>query len=92
MTKIYTAKYWGGETMRTAADPEKKRILDFFGGVPFTGATSGHFSDEITGEEVPGSWLVFEHGNYSWDSSDVYHFAKYDLELTPEFRAYALAH
>lgn len=27
-----------------------------------------------------------------WGNKDAYHFEKYDMELSPEFRAYAIAH
>lgn len=27
-----------------------------------------------------------------WGNKDAYHFEKYDMELSPEFRAYAIEH
>jgi len=91
MTTICTSRYWDGEPMKTAPNPDKEALLAFLGKFPFVAAAAGHFTDAVTGEEVGEDWLSYEAGGYSWDSSDVYHFDKYDLELTPEFCQYALA-
>ncbi len=89
--RIYTSDYKHGGTMKTATNDRKGEILAFLKKFPLVAVAAGHFNDAVTGEEVDASWCAYRDGGFTWDTCDVYHFEKYDLELSPEFCAHALA-
>ena len=90
MRSISTTKYWDGEPMRRAKNPDKETILAFLKGRPYVAVAAGRFADHLTGETVRSDWLAYEAGEYSWDSCDIYHFERYDLELDPAFCEHVL--
>ncbi len=45
--------------------------------------------DVITGESI-GTPLVYEYGEYEWDSIDIHYFEKHNIELRPDFIEHAL--
>ncbi len=93
MKHIATTKYYDGEKLQRSVCTKKQRILKFLNSVPFDCAAAGYFNDVITGELMESiSWVGYESGQWFWDSQDIYHFEKYDLELDPEFIQYALEH
>ena len=46
--------------------------------------------DFSTGEWTNIENLDYESGDYYWNSSDIYHFEKYDLKLNSDFIKYVL--
>ena len=92
MRKVSTTKYYRGDELRSSKCPEKDRVLRFMRGFPIVAAAAGRFRDEITHEEVSDrEWLAYDSGEWDWDTRDIYHLEKYDLELDPEFIKYALS-
>ena len=90
MERIYGTEYRGGK-LAAAKDPEKGAIMAFLRRVEPVAVAAGYFTDVTTGEQVTGiADRGYISGPYSWSTGDVYHFEKYDLELSPSFREYAL--
>ena len=93
MESATISDYVNGAAFPTKKLDEKGRVLEFMGKpVPFC-ATAGHFEDTITGEPVEDrSWACYRCDGWQWGDRDAYYVEKYDLELDPEFVAYALRH
>ena len=91
MKRIYTTKYFDEEELRTCECADKQRVLKFLKSLPWYCAASGYFNDVVTGELIESISLVaYKSGQWSWNSRDIYHFEKYNLELDPEFIQYVL--
>ena len=91
MKPIYLAKYRGEGQMLTYPDPFKAEILAFFESVEPVAVAAGYFIDEVTGEQVTDrAELGYIDGDWTWTAGDVYHFERYDLELSYDFREYAV--
>lgn len=91
MKRIYTADYKDGN-VRSKRDPEKGAIMAFIEGIAPVAVAAGYFNDAVTGDQVTGvDNMGYVSGPYSWCTEDVYHFERYDLELDPDFREYALS-
>ena len=92
MERIYRTEYRDGK-LTASKDPEKGAILSFFSKVEPKAVAAGYFTDAVTGKVMDGiDDLGYIEGGFSWCTEDVYHFEKYDLELSPSFREYALTH
>lgn len=90
MRPIYFAEYRGEGHMFTRPDPFKAEILAYFEGIEPAAVAAGYFTDEITGEQVTDrAELGYIDGGWTWTAGDVYHFERYDLELSHEFREHA---
>lgn len=91
MKRIYSQQYADGN-LSCSVNPDKKKLLDFMRKQDHVAVAAGYVNDVVTGENLVGKYLfAYQDGGYGWTSQDVYHFEKYDLELTPEFCAFALA-
>ncbi len=69
--------------------PQKETLLLFLkkGKVTSIGGIIIDFNDgKWTGIES----FDYESGEFYWDSSDIYHFEKYDIKLSDEFIQYVL--
>ena len=73
-------------------DPDKQAILRFFRATSYDIAAAGYLEDEMAGEETDIPECATVKDGFSWSNKDAYHFEKYDIELTPAFRDYAIAH
>ncbi len=73
-------------------DPEKAAIMRFFNASSYEVAAAGCFEDEFTGEYTDIPEVATMRDGVVWGNKDAYHFEKYDMELSQEFRAYALEH
>lgn len=73
-------------------DPDKAAIMRFFEASEYDTFAAGYVLDEVKGEYTRIPLAAMDRDGFCWDNRDAYHFEKYDMELTPEFRAYALAH
>lgn len=73
-------------------DPDKAAIARFFEASEYDIFAAGYVIDKVTGEWTDIPLAATGRDGFCWDSDDAYHFGKYDMELTPEFRTYALAH
>lgn len=91
-TWISKYNYFEEEQLHSKPLHEKGAVLSFFRSMKPTAAAGGRFSDIKTGETINTDWFSYSSDIYSWSTSDIYHFEKYDLELKPEFVEYALAH
>ena len=90
MRPIYFAEYRGEGHMFTRPDPFKAEILAYFEGIEPAAVAAGYFTDEITGEQVTDrTEFGYIDGDWTWTAGDVYHFERYDLELSLEFREHA---
>ncbi len=73
-------------------DPEKETIMRFFNASCYEVAAAGCFEDEVTGEYTRIPEVTTMRDGVVWGNKDAYHFEKYDMELSPEFCAYAITH
>lgn len=73
-------------------DPEKAAILRFFKASDYDTFAAGYVYDEVADEETDMPLAAMDRDGFCWSNRDAYYFEKYDMELTPEFREYALAH
>lgn len=91
MKDAVTVDYMSTPAFPKAHLEKKADVLEFMRSfTPFC-AAAGEYTDAITGEYVSGSsWGVYRAGGWRWDDRDAYHVEKYDLQLEPEFVAYAL--
>lgn len=67
----------------------KKAILDYLRGGKLT-SIGGIVIDFSTDTWTYIENLEYESGEYYWDTSDIYHFEKYDLKLNDDFVQYVL--
>lgn len=63
-------------------DLEKETIMRFFNSTRY----------EVTGEYTDIPEVATVRDGVIWGNKDAYHFEKYDMELSPELRAYAIEH
>lgn len=93
MKTVATTDYAKSAAFPTKRLAEKDKVLAFMRKpAPFC-ATAGHFDDATTGKPVEDrSWPWYRRGGWQWSERDAYHVERYDLELDPEFVAYALKH
>lgn len=89
MKPIYSKKPLDG--LITSAEPlkDKEKILFFLRSFPPVSIT-GKVIDAQNGEWTNIDNLDYESGDFYWDSSDIYHFEKYDIKLNDEFVQYVL--
>ena len=74
-------------------DPDKARLIEFFRNTPYDIAAAGFVKDRVTGEYIISIHdLAIIRDGFDWSLGDLYHFEKYDAELNPAFREYALSH
>lgn len=91
MERIYRTDYRQGVV--ASKDPEKGAILAYLSKVKPAAVAAGYFTDAVTGELMVGiDNMGYIDGDFSWSTGDVYHFEKYDHELSPAFREHALTH
>lgn len=93
MKQVAASDYANSKAFPTAKLAEKDKVLAFMRKpTPFC-ATAGNFDDATTGKPVEGvGWGWSRRGGWQWSDRDTYHVERYDLELEPEFVAYALSH
>lgn len=77
---------------RGVVDPRKADILRFFNSLEYDIAAAGYIYDEVAEEYTDIPELAVGLDGFGISNKDAYHFEKYDFELTPEFRDYALSH
>lgn len=71
--------------------PEKDKILKYLKSFSPDCAAGMCLVDEITGEEVGIGVEGYEDGVYYWDTREIYHFEKYNMELQNDFLEYVLS-
>ncbi len=73
------------------AIPAKDAILEYLNGGEDAGVRCSSIFDHVqkisTGETI----CVFTDGEYKWDSEEIYHFEKYNMELDAAFVEKVLA-
>lgn len=87
---ISTNNYQYGDAIEIEHLDDKDEILSFMRSLPDDGGiAAGYFCDVVTGEEITTiPDCLFECSGFLWDSCDLYHFDKYDLKLSDEFKAF----
>ena len=73
-------------------DPDKAAIMRFFNASEYDTFAAGFIFDVVSGEETDMPLAAMGRDGFSWSNEDAYYFERYDMELDPEFREYALAH
>lgn len=73
-------------------DYDKAAIKRFFNALDYDIFAAGFIFDVVSGEETDIPLAAMGRDGFSWSNEDAYYFERYDMELTPEFREYALAH
>lgn len=73
-------------------DPDKAAIMRFFDASEYDIFAAGFIFDVVSGEETGIPLAAMGRDGFSWSNEDAYYFERYDMEFTPEFREYALAH
>lgn len=73
-------------------DPEKAAIMRFFNASDYDIFAAGFIFVEVSGEETDIPLAAMDRDGFCWSNRDAYYFEKYDMQLDPEFREYALAH
>ena len=69
---------------------EKQKILQYLKSFEADCAAGMLLIDEITGKETSNSVMGYEDGVYYWDTREIYHFEKYDMELQDDFIEYIM--
>lgn len=78
------------EMISEKAIPQKDEILQYLKSFQPDCSAGMLLQDEITGELLKFGVNGFEDGNYYWDSREIYHFEKYNMQLEKEFVEYVL--
>ena len=81
-----------GELLSDFPIPEKAEVLHYLKSAPVVAAAPGIMVDAFTGEHIPGGFLAYYDGVFTWRSDSIYHFEKYNLILPDEFVAHVLKH
>lgn len=68
--------------------PEKEMILSYLSSGKYDGVACGSIFDYITKESKLDTIKLYTDGIYDWTDEEMYHFAKYNMELDPEFIEY----
>ena len=69
---------------------EKETVLKYLRNGKDTAAYAGIAKDILTGEEIPGQWLLLSDGVFEWSTDEIYYFEKYNIKLEDEFIEYVL--
>lgn len=70
--------------------PGKEKLLRYLKSFKPDCAAGMILKDEITGEEVGPCVEGYEDGVYYWDTREIYHFEKYNMELKNDFVEYVM--
>lgn len=71
--------------------PDKDRVLQYLKRGEVIGAFAGLARDCLTGERIPGEYLMLSDGVYAWDTAVTYYFERYNLRLPEDFITRALS-
>ena len=71
--------------------PQKDSIIAYLRCGVVEAAAAGRALDIMTGERIPEEWLSYTDGTYHWDTSHIYHFDKYNIQLSEEFIQHVIA-
>lgn len=64
----------------------KETILEYLKGGTFNGVRCSSVYDYVSDEPIISEGTtLFTDGEYYWDSEEIYHFEKYNMELNKEF-------
>lgn len=74
------------------SDPGKAAIMRLFNASDYDIFAAGFIFDVVSGEETDMPLAAIGRDGFSRSNEDAYYFERYDMELTPELREYALAH
>ena len=98
MKTISKAKEFSGENAHKSIKdligkkiPQKSQILSYLKSFEPDCAAGMLLVDEVSGKETALSVEGFEDGIYYWDSREIYHFEKYDMELDKDFIRHVLS-
>ena len=69
---------------------DKDAVLRYMKSAFVLAVAPGIMQDVLTGEKIPGEWLVYGDGIYSWESETIYYFDKYNMTLPDEFIEHVL--
>ena len=70
--------------------PEKAEVLSYLKSASVAAASPGIMEDAFTGKSIPGEFLAYYDGKYTWRSDFIYHFEKYNLKLPDDFIAHVM--
>ena len=97
MKEISKVKEFSGDnTHRTIKElvgkevTEKEKILRYLKSFDPDCAAGMVLVDEITREEVGNGVEGYDDGVYYWDTREIYHFEKYNMELQKDFIDYVM--
>lgn len=65
--------------------PNKNKILEYLKSFDAEYCSAALVYDVVTGKETQTDELGFTDGEYTWYSSWIYHFEKYNLKLNDDF-------
>lgn len=71
--------------------PQKDKILQYLKSFNYSWITSQCVIDRKNNQAVNTAEKLYNDGNFEWSESDIYHFEKYDLILSPDFYNYISA-
>lgn len=92
MREISHVSEFGSETGKPIREmisnnviPKKEKILKYLKSFEPDCAAGMSLVDEITGDVINSGVLGYEDGVFYWDTREIYHFDKYNLELDTDF-------
>lgn len=79
--------FMGNETIKRSPLPNetKQSILKYLESFPVFARDDICMKDQVTGQTIITPQCAYHDNEYGWDTRDIYHFERYDLELVPDF-------
>lgn len=71
--------------------PQKDKILQYLKSFKYSWITSQCVIDIKNNQAVNTAEKLYNDGKFEWSESDIYHFEKYDLILSPDFYSHISA-
>ena len=84
--------YQGGGGAQGSLNGNAGLIMRLFNASDYDMFAAGFIFDVVSGEESDIPLAAIGRDGFSRSNEDAYYFERYDMELTPELREYALAH
>lgn len=72
-------------TTKKLSPQTKQAVLKYLRSFNSVAIAAGYPEDIVTGEMVMIPYYAYRDGEFCWNSSDIYHLEKYDIELNQEF-------
>ena len=69
----------------------KSKILEYLNGFDPVAVRCSHIYDHVADQRTNLSTFIYSDDVYKWNSSEIYHFEKYDMELDKDFIEYVMS-